>query len=166
MKSNEKSIKILFAYSILACLAGLIIAFAPTIIAAQANLKKTVDRYIEKTRKDASENKESRKIVLGDVDGDGKKDAVVLYTLEGFGGGNSWRQNLVVFLSKKGVYKASADEAVGGKFFRTFDLQKILGKEIIGETETCPEDEPQGLCENPKKKQVKCILLNGKLKEK
>ena len=60
----------------------------------------------------------------------------------------------------------SAGETVGGKFFRTFDLLKIVGKEIIGATETCPEDEPQGLCENPKKKRVKYVLLNGKLKEK
>ncbi|MDQ3750122.1 MAG: hypothetical protein M3367_14100 [Acidobacteriota bacterium] len=145
---------------------SVVIFLSPAAIAAQANPEKTIDRYIEKIREDASEYKEARKIIYGDVDGDGVKDAVVQYTLEGAGGGNYWGQNLVVFLNKKGVYKMSADETVGGKFFRSFDLLKIVGKEIIGATETCPDDEPQGLCENPKKKQVKYVLLNGKLKEK
>ncbi len=166
MKANEKTPNFFFANSILFCVVGLIILFAPTAIAAQANLEKTIDRYVEKIRDDASEYKEARKIVYGDVDGDGRKDAIVQYTLEGVGGGNSWGQNLGVFLNKKGVYKMSADETVGGKFFRSFYLLKIVGKEIVGAAETCPEDEPQGLCENPKKKQVKYVLLNGKLKEK
>ncbi len=145
---------------------SVVIFLSPAAIAAQANLEKTIDRYIEKIHDDASEYKEARKIIYGDVDSDGVKDAVVQYTLEGAGGGNSWGQNLVVFLNKKGVYKMLVDKTVGGKFFRSFDLLKITGKEIIGATETCPEEEPQGLCENPKKKQVKYVLLNGKLKEK
>lgn len=143
-----------------------VILLSPATITAQTGLEKTIDRYIEKIRDDASEYKEARKIVYGDVDGDGAKDAVVQFTLEGAGGGNSWGQNLVVFLNKKGVYKASGDATGGGKFFRSFVLQKIVGKEIIGESETCPADEPQGLCENPKKQQVKYVLLKGKLKEK
>ena len=60
----------------------------------------------------------------------------------------------------------AADETVGGKMFRSFDVLKVANKEIIGATEACPDDERQGLCENPKKKQVKNVLLNGKLKEK
>ena len=162
----KKPPNFLFANSILFCAVGLIILFAPTAIAAQANLEKTIDRYVEKIRDDASEYKEARKIVYGDMDGDGTKDAVVQYTLEGAGGGNSWGQNLMVFLNKKDVYKAAGDMTVGGKFFRSFDLMKIVGKEIIGAAETCPKDEPQGVCENPKKKQVKYVLMNGKLKEK
>ncbi len=165
MKSNNQSSDKIFAGLFLLCLVGVGFLLAPMPIAAQANLQKAIDRYIEKVREDADEYKEARKIIYGDVDGDGTKDAVVQYTLEGAGGGNSWGQSLVVFLNKKGVYKMSADETVGGKFFRSFDLLKIVGKEIVGATETCPEDEPQGLCENPKKKQVKYVLLNGKLKE-
>ena len=166
MKSiNQPSDKLL-AKLFLLCLVGIGFLLAPMPIAAQANLQKAIDRYIEKVREDADEYKEARKIIYGDVDGDGTKDAVVQYTLEGAGGGNSWGQSLVVFINKKGVYKASGDETVGGKFFRSFDLLKVVGKEIVGATETCPEDGPQGLCENPKKKQVKYVLLNGKLKEK
>ncbi len=165
MKAFEKSLNIFFSNFIFLCLFGLIILFAATTISAQANLEKTIDCYIEKIRDDASEYKEARKIIYGDVDGDGRKDAVVQYTLEGAGGGNSWGQNLVVFLNKKGVYQASGDETVGGKFFRSFKLLKIVSKEIIGATEICPDDEPQGMCENPKKKQVRYVLRNSKLKE-
>ena len=117
MKANKKSLNLFFANSILFCVVGLIFLFAPMAIAAQANLEKTIDRYIEKIREDASEYTEARKIVYGDIDGNGKKDAVVQYTLEGAGSGNSWGQNLVVFLNKKGVYKASGDETVGGNSF-------------------------------------------------
>jgi len=166
MKSNNQPSNKLLAKLFLLCLVGIGFLLAPMPIAAQANLQKAIDRYIEKVREDADEYKEARKIIYGDVDGDGTKDAVVQYTLEGAGGGNSWGQSLVVFINKKGVYKASGDETVGGKFFRSFDLLKVVGKEIVGATETCPEDGPQGLCENPKKKQVKYVLLNGKLKEK
>ena len=162
MKSNKN----LFAKSFLFGLIGTMILLASTDIKAQANLQKAIANHINKVREDASEVKESRQIVYGDIDGDGSKDAAVRYLLEGFGGGNLWSQNLAVFLNKKGVYKMSADETVGGKMFRSFDVLKVAGKEIIGATETCPEDYPQGLCENPKKKQVKYVLLNGKLKEK
>ena len=161
MKLNKKSLTgaLLFAFI------GTIILCSSTAIKAQANLQKAVAAHINKVSEDASEYKEARKIIYGDVDGDGTKDAVVQYTLEGAGGGNSWGQNLVVFLNKKGVYKLAADEVVGGKFFRSFTVQKVVGKTIIGATEACPKDEPQGMCKNPEKKKVKYVLLNDKLKE-
>lgn len=162
MKSNEN----IFAQSFLFCLVTAMILFASTDALAQANLEKAIDRHIEKVREDAEEVKEQRKIIYGDVNGDGTKDAVVQYLLEGAGGGNSWGQSIAVFLNRKGVYKLAADETVGGKFFRSFDLLKVTGREIIGATETCPDGDPQGMCENPKKKRVKYILVGSKLKEK
>lgn len=166
MKSILKSSNKPFAKLFLLCLAGTCILIASATTSAQRISTKLVNAYIAKVSEDAEEYRQARKIVYGDVDGDGAKDAVVQYTLEGAGGGNSWGQQLVVFLNVKGVFKASGDETVGGKFFRSFNLQKVAGKQIIGATETCPEDEPQGLCKNPAKKQVKYVLLNGKLKEK
>lgn len=162
MKSNQTFSAQLFSVG----LVGTLIFCASATVKAQANLQKAIKNHIEKVREDASEYEEARKIVYGDVDGDGAKDAVVQYTLEGAGGGNMWGQSIAVFLKRKGVYKMSADETVGGKFFRGFTLLKIANKEIIGATETCPRGEPQGICKNPKKKQVKLVLLNGKLKEK
>lgn len=163
MKLNIKSFSKLFIFVFI----GAVILCASTAGKAQtANLRKAIDNHINKVREDAAEYKTARKIVYGDVNGDGKADAVVQYTLEGAGGGNSWGQYLVVFLNKKGVYKMAADEVVGGKFFRSFDVLKVVNKEIIGGTETCPEDGPQGLCENPARKQIKYLFLNGKLEEK
>lgn len=161
-----KSSKNIFAKLLIYAVVGTLVLFASTETKAQANLQKAIAAHIKKVRKDAVEYKEARKIVYGDVDGDGAKDAVVQYTLEGFGGGNSWGQSLAVFLNKKGVYKLAADETVGGKFFRSFEVLKVENKAIIGKTETCPEDEPQGLCKNPAKKRVKFGLVGAKLKEK
>jgi hypothetical protein len=166
MKLNFKFTNYLFVSSLFFAVFAMLFLCAPKQIAAQANLQKAIKNHIEKVQEDAVEYKKAREIVYGDVDGDGVKDAVVQYTLEGFGGGNSWGQSIAVFLNKKGVYKMSADETVGGKFFCSFTLQKVVGKQIIGATETCPEDEPQGLCKNPKKKQVKYVLSSGKLLEK
>jgi len=162
MKSNKN----LFAKLLLSGFVGTLILSASSVVIAQANLQKAISAHIKKVGEDAVEYKRAREIVYGDVDGDGVKDAVVQYTLEGAGGGNSWGQSIAVFLNKKGVYKMSGDETVGGKFFRIFDLLKVVNREIIGVTETCPNDEPQGLCKNPKKKQVKFVLSNGKLKER
>ena len=161
-----KLTKKLIVKSLLFGSAAVFILFAAAESKAQSNLNKAIAAHIEKVRDDAEEYTEARKIIYGDVNGDGTKDAVVQYTLEGAGGGNSWGQQLAVFLNKKGTYQMSADETVGGKFFRSFTVQKVVGKAIIGATETCPKDEPQGMCKNPKKKQVKYVLLNGKLKEK
>ena len=162
LKLNKTLFSALYIFGII----GTLLLFASIEAKAQsANLRKAINTHVSKVREDAVEYKQARKIVYGDVDGDGKADAVVQYTLEGAGGGNSWNQYLAVFLNKKGVYKMAAEEVAGGKFSRSFDVLKIVNKEIIAGTETCPEDEPQGLCENPAKKQVKYVLVNGKLKE-
>lgn len=161
MTLNKK----LFARLFNITFAGILILCALTEVKAQTSLQKAITAHINKVREDATEYKQARKIVYGDVDGDGKADAVVQYTLEGAGGGNSWGQLLAVFLNKKGVYQLAADETVGGKFFRAFKLQKISGKKIIGTAEICPGDEPQGLCKNPERKQVSYVFLKDELKE-
>lgn len=161
MKLNTNSLKKL----LLSVFAAAVVLSVSAEIKAQASLPKAIAAHINKNIEDGSEYKENRKIVYGDVDGDGVKDAVVQYTIEGVGGGNSWGQYLAVFLKKKGVYKVAADEVVGGKFFRGFILQKVVGKKIIGATETCPDNGPQGICQNPAKGQTKFALANGKLIE-
>ncbi len=166
MSKNNLPDKNIFAKYLRFAFVGTLFIFASTTVKAQANLNKAIAAHINKVRADAVEYKEARKIVYGDVDGDGAKDAVVRYTLEGAGGGNSWGQNLAVFLNKKGVYKLATDETVGGKFFRSFDVLKVENKIIVGASEICPADEPQGMCDNPVKKQVKLVLVGAKLEEK
>ena len=162
MKTNKN----LLAAALLFAFSGLLASFPAIEAKAQTNLSKAIAAHVNKVRDDAAEYKEARKIVYGDVNGDGRADAVVQYTLEGRGGGNMWEQNLAVFLNQKGVYKMAASEIVGGKLSRSFDVLRIKNKEIVGATETCPEDGPQGLCKNPAKKQVKFIFAKGELKER
>ena len=57
---------------IIFCLAGIIFSSSKT-VAAQNNLQKAIKTHIEKVSEDASEYEEARKIVYGDVDGDGVK---------------------------------------------------------------------------------------------
>jgi hypothetical protein len=69
---------------------------------ARTTLQQALAAHIHETREGDVEDPEQREIVYGDVDGDGVRDAVVLYTLEQVRG-NGWGQVLAVFLHKKGV---------------------------------------------------------------
>ncbi len=71
---------------------------------AQRSLQAAVNSYIAKAAaaQQGEEYRKDRKVVLGDLDGDGDKDAVVQYTLEGMGGGNNFAQMLVAALTERG----------------------------------------------------------------
>jgi len=130
-------------------------------------LQKAIDKHIAaEAAKEAGavEYAEGRITVEGDVDGDGDKDTVVQYTLEGGGGGNNYGQSIAVFINTKGAYKASANTAVGGKLSRTFTLKTVSKGKITGATETCT-DSAQGACENPKKGTASFSFKKNKLKE-
>lgn len=133
----------------------------------QSGLKKAIDVYISAQAKEneADEYPEARRVVEGDIDGDGDKDAAVLYSLEGMGGGgNNWAQTVTVFINTNGAYKAVTNIVVGGKLFRSFELESVSKGKIVGISETCT-DTPQGLCDDPKKETVNLVFANNKLKE-
>lgn len=135
-------------------------------IYAQKSLQTAVNQYTAKQAKKQDAAAVGQKTTLADIDGDGDKDAVLEYTLEGFGGGNNWTQLMAVFLNQKGVYKFADEATVGGKFFTyTSTVSGILKGTIKLETETC-EEPPQGICENPAKGTVSFLFSNGKLSEK
>lgn len=158
----RKSAAVNFAFILAAALGSFVLAQSA---AAQTAANKAINAYIKKQTGDASEYKAARKVIYGDVDGDGDKDAVVQYTLEGMGGGNSFAQMLAVFTNQKGVYKFAAEEVVGGKFAeRTSALMSVKRGKIMLDTETC-EEPPQGLCENPTKGNAAFSFAKGKLKE-
>ncbi len=62
-------------------LVGIIVLLTTTSVKAQPSLQKAIANHINKVREDAVEYKDARKIVYGDIDGDGTKDAAVRYTL-------------------------------------------------------------------------------------
>jgi hypothetical protein len=141
--------------------------FAESLSAQTSAAEKAINSHIRKEAKSqgAAEIREKRKVIFGDVDGDGDKDAVAQYTIEGMGGGNSFAQMLAIFTNQKGVYRFTTEEVVGGKFaYRISNLTTIENGKILLSTETCAEP-PQGLCDNPKKGQAIFTFNKGKLKE-
>jgi hypothetical protein len=74
--------------------------------------------------------KESRKSCEGDVNGDGHSDVVVIYTIEGVGGGNDWTQYATVLTSTAQGYGASLPKEVGGKGVRGVEACAIDGNTV------------------------------------
>jgi hypothetical protein len=141
--------------------------FAESISAPASAAEKVINAHIRKEARSqgAAEYREARKVLYGDVDGDGDEDAVAQYTIEGMGGGNSFAQMLAIFTNQNGVYSFATKEVVGGKFaYRTSMLTSIENGKIYLSTESCPEP-PQGLCDNPKKGHAIFTFNKGKLKE-
>lgn len=134
---------------------------------AQKALPATVSNHISEQAgaQQASEPAKTRKIIRADLDGDGDKDAVVQYMLEGFEGGNNWTQILAVFRNDRGVYKFATEYPVGGKLSdKTFILKKVINQRIYLDTQSC-SDIPQGVCENPKMGRAVFVFRKGKLQE-
>lgn len=67
----------------------------------------------------ANEYADVRKVVCTDINGDGEDDALVLYTLEGFEGGNSWTRDLAAFISRSGKLEFVDVKRVGWKNYAT-----------------------------------------------
>ncbi len=57
--------------------------------------------------------RESRKTCEGDVNGDGKTDAAVLYTIEGVGGADGWTQHLLVLVAAPQGVGATNPKEIG-----------------------------------------------------
>ena len=133
---------------------------------SQAVVPPEVSKYISQRAKieDADEYPDARKIVKTDMNGDRKSDLVVLYTLEGFGGGNAHRQYIAVFLSKGNRYALSVNEVVGGKLNRDVELKRVVGKSIYLTTLGYGKNDG-GCCPSVKGK-TRYVYSNGRLTEK
>jgi hypothetical protein len=134
-------------------------------LAQQEPGEAEVNSFISKqARKEkADEATDSRAVSRGDVNGDGKMDIVALYTLEGFGGGNLYRQYLVVFLGNGKTFRYAAHQPVGGKDNRVLTLDSVKGGKINFETlRYAPND---ASCCPSKKGRARFVFSQGKLKE-
>ncbi|NOT48725.1 MAG: hypothetical protein HOP17_13375 [Acidobacteria bacterium] len=132
---------------------------------AQTDAPPEVVKFLTRQAKavDAEEYPEARKIVFADMNGDRKNDLVVLYTLEGFGGGNSYGQSIAVFLRKGNRYVLSVDKTVGGKLSRNVELKRISGRTIYLDTMRWSKDDG-GCCPSIKGK-TRFVFSNGRLRE-
>jgi len=127
--------------------------------------RAVVDSFIakHKRKESATEYKEARSIVRGDLNGDGDKDVVVLYTLENLGGTNQYVQYLAVFINRRGRLLYVTHQLIGGKNRRAIESVSIKeGKINLQTQEYLPTD---ASCCPSKKGEVRFILSRGKLKE-
>lgn len=108
--------------------------------------QKTIEKYIAGVAKvsDADEYKEARKIIYGDLDGDGDEDAAAQFTIEGMGGGNNYTFYLAVFKNENGKFTAVTDEVVGGKLNRDIEFKKIESGKMFFDTKSYGKDD--GAC--------------------
>lgn len=90
----------------------------------------------------ADEYDEARRVFRRDIDRDGKMDLIVLYTLEGFGGGNNYQEYLAVFLGTGKTFRHAADTVVGGKFFRDVSFRSLTGSTISLDTKEYRKNDP------------------------
>ncbi len=74
--------------------------------------------------------RDTRKSCEGDVNGDGHGDVVVIYSIEGVGGGNDWTQYATVLTSTPQGYGGTLPKEVGGKSVRAVEGCTISGNTV------------------------------------
>ena len=111
--------KIIFAVSI-------VLLFASAVF-PQDQDKAAIDKFIanQATRERGEEYPDARKVVTGDLNGDGTPETVVLYTIEGQNGTNNHIQYLAVFkrVNAQLVHMTHVD--VGSKSYQGVELDSI-----------------------------------------
>lgn len=103
-----------------------------------------------------SEYVDARTLRMADVDGDGENEALVLYTIEGQGGGNGYFRKLAVFKSVDGEYQVQANTVVNG----AADDVKVLTKNLIAVTGLTVGPEDAMCC--PTQESEERYVLDGK----
>ena len=134
--------------------------------AAQTHDSTVIGRFIasEVRRLGGEEYREARKIVTGDLNGDGRADAAVLYTIEGAGGGNNYAQFLAVFVrDEEGQLAPAAHASAGGKLYREAHLVSITDGAVLLNVVNYAEKD--AACCPSKKGTTRYTLVDGKLVE-
>lgn len=96
----------------------------------------TISSFIARQarRERGEEYEDARKVMAGDLNGDGVPETVVLYTIESQGGSNNYIQYLAVFTRRRGHLVANTHTAVGGKSRRSVDLTSVNNLRVNLET--------------------------------
>lgn len=82
----------------------------------------------------ASIYKDNMQIIRGDLDGDGRPDALVSFSVEGRGGGNNADFHYAIFLNKEEQWQFSGVADMGGSMNNYyFDLKSVQNGIVIGE---------------------------------
>ena len=125
----------------------------------------TINSFIARQarRERGEEYEDARKVMAGDLNGDGVPETVVLYTIESQGGSNNYIQYLAVFARRGGHLVAVTHTAVGGKSRRSVDLSSVNNRRVNLETLLyAPKD---ASCCPSLKATTSYVLRGGKLRE-
>jgi hypothetical protein len=93
----------------------------------------------EARRTGGDEYEEARSVKRSGAKGDGLIAFVVLYTIEGVGGGNNYRQYLVAFLNKGEGTRPTRPIVVGGKLYRAVNLERVEARQVVLKTQRYAE---------------------------
>ncbi|QSA96295.1 hypothetical protein [Methylococcus sp. EFPC2] len=112
-----------------------------------AEATKYVDAIVSRIKgndPDAEEYAEARKIHVLDVDGDGVKDVVAFFTVEGFDGGNNYHFYLSVLRGRPGSLAEAGTLKIGGKGWRHIDFDRLglEGGRLIVQTSEYEQGDP------------------------
>lgn len=112
--------------AVLAC-SILLVAAASNVNAdstLDAGIARTVGQIVKGDRC-AHENEEARSIHFFDLDNNGRKDAVVLMTIDGFGCGNNSAFHMAAFLNGRKAYRPMGHVAIGGTWGAHPDFEHV-----------------------------------------
>jgi hypothetical protein len=129
---------------------------------AVAQIDAFLSRQARKLK--AEEYAEAREIAKGLIDGDGREDIAVVYTLEGFDGTNNWSRYVAVFRGTgRGRYAFVTMLAVGGKNYRNVELASVRNRQIRLKTEEHAPGDPSCCPTRPGRLILR--LIGNRLKE-
>ena len=94
--------------------------------AANTALDSEINEFVSQqaSRGNAVENPDARQLFFGDLNNDGRDDAVALYTLEG-NGGNDYARYMAVFVGSDDAYTFVAQKLVSEKSDRAIAFDSI-----------------------------------------
>jgi hypothetical protein len=148
-----------------AALAGLTNAYDSADGALDSSFSRLVNHIIQGDRC-ASEYREARRVHHFDLNGDGKKDAIVLFTIEGRSCGNTYSFRLAAFRKVGKTYRLIDHTPVGGKWYRHVDFDKVSykdGRITLNTWEYKKGPDPDPSCCPSLKREAVYVIRDGKL---
>jgi hypothetical protein len=141
---------------------------------AQVQLDSHIKHYIDQYEKEncemppgseckGTEYKKARRFCVGDIDGDGKNDIAVLYTIESLCCGNNYHFYLAAFINKGPKFELVTSTEVGCKGNRGVEFNTIKNGKILLNTNEYLPDDP--MCCPSGKGRTTYLLENRKLVE-
>jgi hypothetical protein len=146
-------------------LLAIVLCLASSAALAQNHDAAVIEKFIasQAAQIGGEEYPDARKVIAGDLNHDGTPDMVVLYTIEGMGGGNNYVQYLAVFVRLKGRLDHLAHTEVGGKLNRSVELKSIKNNVVFCTTLGYGPKDPS--CCPTRKGTARFVLAGKKIKQ-